>query len=227
VFNTGNRQRTKLLKNKKREAEIACLRPWTMSYLPQNLTCNQIASIAVLSSGLAVVHVIAVLMFSNFCFILQVWDVLSNEQVVKIVSSAPSRASAACVLVESAANEWKLKYPTSKMDDCAVVCLFLDGKMDTESDYDEPGFCSAPTQSHHSGVVMESDDGQNSERSFQRSMTVRSSEENDSFKRSPVDVIQPVANILSEDQNWSGLEGITRVNSLVQLPRFSDERPKS
>lgn len=156
-----------------------------------------------------------------------VWDVLSNEQVVKIVSSAPSRASAARVLVESAANEWKLKYPTSKMDDCAVVCLFLDGKMDTESDYDEPGFCSVPTQSHHSGAVMESDDGQNSEPSFQRSMTVRSSEENDSFKRSPVDVIQPVANILSEDQNWSGLEGITRVNSLIQLPRFSDERPKS
>ena len=86
---------------------------------------------------------------------------MSNEQVVKIVSSVPSRASAARVLVESAANEWKLKYPTSKIDDCAVVCLFSDGKRDIELDNDEPGFCSATTQSHHSGVGQESDDGQN------------------------------------------------------------------
>lgn len=156
-----------------------------------------------------------------------VWDVLSNEQVVATVSSAPSRASAARLVVESASNEWKLKYPTSRMDDCAVVCLFLDGKMDTESDYDEQCYCSATTtQSNHSCGAMESDDGQNLEPTFQRNNTVRSSEENDSF-RSPVEVIPTVTNLLTEDQNWSGLEGITRVNSLVQLPRFSDERPNS
>lgn len=156
-----------------------------------------------------------------------VWDVLSNEDVVKIVSSAPSRASAARVLVESAANEWKLKYPTSKMDDCAVVCLFLDGKMDTESDYDDQGVCSATIQSKHSSAAIESDDGQHSEPSFQRNMTVRASEENDSFGRCPAEAIQTVATILTEDQNWSGLEGVTRVNSLVQLPRFSEELPSS
>ncbi|KAJ7948278.1 putative Protein phosphatase-2c [Quillaja saponaria] len=152
-----------------------------------------------------------------------VWDVLSNEEVVDIVSSAPTRASAARIVVDSAAREWKLKYPTSKMDDCAVVCLFLDGKMDSESDNDEQGFSSATIQSNHSGNAMESDDGQKSEPSLHRNFTVRSSEDSDTFGRLPVEVED--GTLLAEDQNWSGLEGVTRVNSLVQLPRFSEERP--
>ncbi|KAL5981931.1 hypothetical protein ACLOJK_015998 [Asimina triloba] len=36
-------------------------------------------------------------------------------------------------LANSAVREWKLEFPTSKIDDCAVVCLYLDGKMDSES----------------------------------------------------------------------------------------------
>ncbi|GFZ12930.1 protein phosphatase 2C family protein [Actinidia rufa] len=153
-----------------------------------------------------------------------VWDVLSNEEVVDIVSSTPTRSSAARTLVDSAAREWKSKYPTSKMDDCAVVCLFLDGKMDSESDYDELFLSSATLQSNHSGNAAESDDGQNSEPSLQRNFTVRSSEESDSYRRLPVANVETVG---YEDQNWSGLEGVTRVNSLVQLPRFSEERPKT
>lgn len=50
---------------------------------------------------------------------------LSNSKVVEVVVSAPSRASAARCLVESAVRAWKYKYPTSKIDDCAAVCLFL------------------------------------------------------------------------------------------------------
>lgn len=151
---------------------------------------------------------------------MQVWDVLSNEEVVEIVSSVPTRSTAARTLVESAAREWKTKYPTSKMDDCAVVCLFLDGKMDSESDYDEQGFSSATLQSNHSGNVVESDDGQNSEPCLQRNFTVRSSDqETDQYSRVAVDGE-------NGDQNWSGLEGVTRVNSLVQLPRFSGEKPR-
>ncbi|KAM7495129.1 hypothetical protein LguiB_029738 [Lonicera macranthoides] len=157
-----------------------------------------------------------------------VWDVLSNEEVVEIVSLAPTRSSAARILVDLAAREWKSKYPTSKMDDCAVVCLFLDGKMDSESDYDEQGFSSATLQSNHSGNAGESDDGQNSEPSLQRNNTVRSSEENNvAYRRAPVEVEGDVENGVQEDQNWSGLEGVTRVNSLVQLPRFSEERAKA
>nr|GMC70489.1 probable protein phosphatase 2C 52 [Ipomoea batatas] len=155
-----------------------------------------------------------------------VWDVLSNEEVVEIVSSSPSRSGAARILVESAAREWKTKYPTSKMDDCAVVCLFLDGKMDSESDYDEQCFSSATLQSNHSGNAAESDDGQtSSEPSMQRNFTVRAPEETDSYKR----VAETGANqerVVAEDENyWSGLEGVTRVNSLVQLPRFCEDRP--
>ncbi|KAL3631576.1 hypothetical protein CASFOL_024560 [Castilleja foliolosa] len=142
-----------------------------------------------------------------------VWDVLSNEEVVEIVSSTPTRSSAARIVVDCAAREWKSKYPTSKMDDCAVVCLFLDGKMDSESDYEDQGFSSATLQSNHSG-----DDGQLMEPCLQRNFTVRSSGD-------VVDV-KDGENGAAEDQNWSGLEGVTRVNSLVQLPRFSEERPK-
>lgn len=149
---------------------------------------------------------------------------LSNEEVVEIVSSAPTQSSAARILVDSAAREWKLKYPTSKMDDCAVVCLFLDGKMDLESDYDEQGFSSATIQSNHSGNPVESDDGQKSEPLLQRNFMVRSSEESESYEGQPADVEDGTTSSV-EDQNWSGLEGVTRVNSLVQLPRFSEERP--
>ncbi|XP_074589163.1 putative protein phosphatase 2C 33 [Curcuma longa] len=67
-----------------------------------------------------------------------VWDVLSNQQVVDIVASAPDRSSAAHLLVESAVKAWKVKYPTSRIDDCAVVCLFLDVNPPSTSDNPTP-----------------------------------------------------------------------------------------
>lgn len=146
---------------------------------------------------------------------------LSNEEVVEIVSSAPARSVAARIVVDSAAREWKLKYPTSKMDDCAVVCLFLDGKMDSgESDYEDHCYSSA-LQSYHSENAAESDGGGlRPEPCLHRNFTVRSGDDTESFGR----IFQEAS---AEDQDWSGLEGVTRVNSLVQLPRFSQERPKS
>lgn len=56
------------------------------------------------------------------------WDVLSNREVVNIVSSASTRASAAKMVVDSAVRAWRRKFPTSKIDDCAVVCLYLDSQ---------------------------------------------------------------------------------------------------
>lgn len=50
---------------------------------------------------------------------------LSNDEVVDIVASVPLHSQAAQALVESAVHAWKDKYPTSKVDDCAVVCLFF------------------------------------------------------------------------------------------------------
>ncbi|KAL0363004.1 UNVERIFIED_CONTAM: putative protein phosphatase 2C 6 [Sesamum calycinum] len=50
----------------------------------------------------------------------------SNKEAVDIVASAPGRGTAARALVDCATRAWRLKYPTSKNDDCAVVCLFLE-----------------------------------------------------------------------------------------------------
>jgi serine/threonine protein phosphatase PrpC len=60
------------------------------------------------------------------------WDVLSNKEVVDIVALAPSQTTAARDLVEYVVRAWRLKYPTSKVDDCAVVCLFLNNSLPSE-----------------------------------------------------------------------------------------------
>ncbi|KAG4922865.1 hypothetical protein JHK86_051678 [Glycine max] len=61
-----------------------------------------------------------------------IWDVLSNEEVVDIVASAP-QSTAARALVESAVRAWKTKFPFCKVDDCAAVCLFFDSDSDFKS----------------------------------------------------------------------------------------------
>lgn len=55
----------------------------------------------------------------------QIWDVLSNYEVIKTVATARKRSMAARLVVERAVRTWKQKYPRSKTDDCAVVCLFF------------------------------------------------------------------------------------------------------
>ncbi|KAL5783373.1 hypothetical protein ACOSP7_008402 [Xanthoceras sorbifolium] len=54
-----------------------------------------------------------------------VMDVLSNNQVTSIVWKAESEQEAARAVVEAAIAAWKKKFPSSKMDDCTAVCLFL------------------------------------------------------------------------------------------------------
>ncbi|CAA0830576.1 Probable protein phosphatase 2C 65 [Striga hermonthica] len=54
-----------------------------------------------------------------------IWDALSNEEVVQIVGSSRRRSIAAKLLVEQARWAWRYKFPRSKIDDCAVVCLFF------------------------------------------------------------------------------------------------------
>lgn len=54
-----------------------------------------------------------------------IWDALSNDEVVRIVASARDRSVAARLLVEKAVQTWRYKYPRSKTDDCAAVCLFF------------------------------------------------------------------------------------------------------
>ncbi|KAK7270029.1 hypothetical protein RIF29_22886 [Crotalaria pallida] len=71
-----------------------------------------------------------------------VWDVLSNNEVVNIVASAP-RSSAAQTLVESAVQAWKKKLQSCKVDDCTVICLFFDSDSDFKSVYSTDDSTSA------------------------------------------------------------------------------------
>jgi hypothetical protein len=43
-----------------------------------------------------------------------------------VVASCSERSSAARSIVDLANQAWRFKYPTSKTDDCATICLFLD-----------------------------------------------------------------------------------------------------
>ncbi|KAK8933692.1 putative protein phosphatase 2C 33 [Platanthera zijinensis] len=106
-----------------------------------------------------------------------IWDVLSNKEVVDIVASAPARSIASRSLVEHAVRAWRLRYPTSKVDDCAAVCLFLDPKID-----DPP--------------------------------IISSDENGDKPETSPT--------IFRESEDWSALEGVTRANTMLTLPRFEE-----
>jgi len=151
--------------------------------------------------------------------IMQVWDVLSNQQAVDIVSSSPSRSKAAKSLVEAATREWKTKYPTSKIDDCAVVCLYLDGKMDHERD----STASMDNISVDEGSVADPNEAPEQEPALTRNFTVRTvaGSAHEKVLAGATDAVVAGA---AHDQNWSGLDGVTRVNSLVQLPRFSEEK---
>lgn len=54
-----------------------------------------------------------------------VWDVMSNEEAVEIVSSTGEREEAAKRLVESAICAWKRKRRGVPMDDISAICLFF------------------------------------------------------------------------------------------------------
>lgn len=71
----------------------------------------------------------------NLFLLFQVWDVMSNKEAVKIVSSAPDRATSAKRLVECAAQEWKRKKPGCAVDDISAICLFLDSTRSIAADY--------------------------------------------------------------------------------------------
>lgn len=159
-----------------------------------------------------------------------VWDVLSNKEAVDIVASAPARSTAARALVDCATRAWRLKYPTSKMDDCAAVCLYL-----------EHTAAADVAQNENNRVNLE--DGEAKEISkndcisasyasvLEHSGTVRGSGEIVPVSESTEEIIKErslgsskrsLAECIStaEDDEWSALEGVTRVNSLLSVPRF-------
>lgn len=107
-----------------------------------------------------------------------IWDVLTNEEVIEIVASTDAPSQAAQAVVESAVRAWRQKYPTSKVDDCAVVCLFLG--LDTSATKRDPG---KNVEEEESSSTMNMETG----------------------------------------KDWSALEGVSRLNTLLTLPRFDEE----
>nr|XP_043628699.1 probable protein phosphatase 2C 66 [Erigeron canadensis] len=156
-----------------------------------------------------------------------VWDVLSNKEAVDIVAAAPSRSTAARALVDCATKAWKLKFPTSKTDDCAVVCLFLDQKPmpvapeTLEKEVQKPNYDHNVTNQEdnidqptleHSGTVREcSSEIVAGIDSVKEKLPEKSIGES---KRSLAECIS------TSEHEWSALEGVTRANSLLSIPRF-------
>ncbi|XWS58950.1 hypothetical protein CRYUN_Cryun08bG0078200 [Craigia yunnanensis] len=146
-----------------------------------------------------------------------IWDVLSNKEVVDIVASAAARSSAARALVESAVRAWRYKYPTSKVDDCAVVCLFLDSNSNNLYTASNAKTKVQPTSMDQVDNDGEKDNNLDVLTSLNRSGTVRTGEvlpggNEDSSKQEEMN---------SElGTEWSALEGVSRVNTLLNLPRF-------
>ncbi|KAJ4811118.1 Protein phosphatase 2C family protein [Rhynchospora pubera] len=169
-----------------------------------------------------------------------IWDVLSNKEAVDIVFSSPTRATAARALVDSAVRSWKLKFPTSKSDDCAVVCLFLDSKSPSDPIQDPmpkdlpPSAIDKPNEEKEENHKKEEDADvcesiePNSEQSVMlhgADEIIPISEELDTIpskglvsSSSAKRLADCISN--SEEEEWSALEGVTRANSLLNLPRF-------
>ncbi|TVU05288.1 hypothetical protein EJB05_48446 [Eragrostis curvula] len=182
-----------------------------------------------------------------------VWDVLSNKEAVDIIASAPSRATAARALVDCAVRSWRLKFPTSKSDDCAVVCLFLDHEKSPDlvaeskpEETPQPSGEEVLTTDASAEVdediadvnVHMSSEQKITEPTLEHSSTLRDFDEIVPVDEPPISKepercgsARSLADCIStnEEEEWSALEGVTRVNSLLNLPRMlsGDKRSSS
>ncbi|KAG2313654.1 hypothetical protein Bca4012_028180 [Brassica carinata] len=143
-----------------------------------------------------------------------VWDVLSNKEAVDIVASAPSRSTAARALVDTAVRSWRIKYPTSKNDDCTVVCLFLQDSSNVVKESHKED--SVESVSISNKEEEEDEIVQVKEESIPKSCGIES-------KMMTMTLAECIS-VAQDDEEWSALEGLTRVNSLLSIPRlFSGE----
>ncbi|XP_030472263.1 probable protein phosphatase 2C 33 [Syzygium oleosum] len=139
-----------------------------------------------------------------------IWDVLSNKEVVEIIASAPARSSASRALVEYAVRAWRHKYPSSKVDDCAAVCLFLD--MSNSS-------AASSTKSHNQLASVDDQSEMFSEKDLLISRPIQNDSEI-TTEESNEDAAKLEEMQSESETDWSALEGVSRVNTLVNLPRF-------
>ncbi|XP_028054643.1 probable protein phosphatase 2C 33 isoform X1 [Camellia sinensis] len=141
-----------------------------------------------------------------------IWDVLSNKEVVDIVASAPARSSAARALIGSAVRAWRCKYPTSKVDDCAVVCLFLDSNSNNFSTASNAKSNEKIMSMDQTYIDGEKDDPSVPAR-LDRSGTVRPCEEIHPERNK--DMENEEAMQMDSEKDWLALEGVSRVNTLL------------
>ncbi|XP_072979964.1 probable protein phosphatase 2C 33 [Typha angustifolia] len=149
-----------------------------------------------------------------------VWDVLSNKEVVDIVAAVPTRSMAARTLIDSAVRAWRIKYPTSKIDDCAVVCLFLKPDADDTSnlkknDIDGSLDASEAGNGHPSGPTTVDRPG-----TFQCSPEISPDVKQAPRRQLSRSQSRQRSNITVVEEEWSALEGVSRVNTLLTLPRL-------
>ena len=121
---------------------------------------------------------------------------LSNKEVVKLVSSATDPSKAARQLIDRAVRAWRRKYPTSMVDDCAVVCLYLNrASRGPDESLRVPGTGGdvKPAAVPFTGS------------SFRRALSNGGGGEASSEEGTAV---------------WRALEGVARANSVIRLPRM-------
>lgn len=119
---------------------------------------------------------------------------LSNLEVIRTVACASKPAMAAKLVIHRAVRAWRSKFPGSKIDDCAVVCLFLKNR---------------PLYKPKSEVSCGGSSLNQVEVASRSS--VRSHGVPDSLIGASVD----------SREDYSALKGVSRVNSLVNLPRLT------
>ncbi|KAK8286145.1 hypothetical protein V6Z12_D08G273200 [Gossypium hirsutum] len=151
-----------------------------------------------------------------------IWDVLSNEEAVEIIASAPARSSAARALVEVAIRAWRYKYPTSKVDDCAVVCLFLDSNSNHLSTASNGNTEVQPTSKDQLDNDIEENNNLDVLTPLNQSGITRTEEETSLEGNEDPSMLENMNSDMGI--NWSALEGVSRVNTLVNLPRFIPEK---
>ncbi|MBA0611964.1 hypothetical protein Godav_012613 [Gossypium davidsonii] len=154
-----------------------------------------------------------------------IWDVLSNEEAVEIIASAPARSSAARALVEVAIRAWRYKYPTSKVDDCAVVCLFLDSNSNHLSTASNGNTEVQPTWKDQLDNDIEENNNLDVLTPLNQSGITRTEEETSLEGNEDPSKLEDMNSDMGI--NWSALEGVSRVNTLVNLPRFIPEKEKA
>ncbi|KAK7339982.1 hypothetical protein VNO77_20672 [Canavalia gladiata] len=125
-----------------------------------------------------------------------VWDVLTNAEVINIVASAPKRSIAAKLLVKRAVRAWRYKYPGSKIDDCAVIILFLD---------EQPALLS------NSQPNVSKKNKHRSTKHIHRSKPTRNEDTETVDGKIGAEL----------DEEWKGLGGLARANSITKLPRLA------